>query len=269
MNKYFGTDGVRGVANQELTPELVYKLGRAAAYILTKHQKRAAKIIVGMDTRISSNMLEAALVAGICSVGVDVCCLGVVPTSAVAYLVKKYNAIAGVMISASHNKVEDNGIKFFDHNGFKLNDELERQIEILIDENFEQIPRPTGAFVGKKEVKQNYLSDYEAFIINTTDVDFKDMNVCIDCANGSLSKTAPKVLNSLCANVLTINNDPDGVNINLNCGSTHMNQLVSFVKKQQNCVGFAFDGDGDRCLAVDENGEIVDGDQIDYLKMIC
>ncbi len=262
MGKFFGTDGVRGVANTELTPELVYNLGRAGAFVLTKETKSIPKIIVGMDTRISGDMLEAALIAGICSVGAEAVSLGVVPTPAVAYLVRKYNADAGVVISASHNPVKDNGIKFFNSKGFKLPDETETQIEDIMINSFDDIPRPTGEAVGSKIVKDEAIDDYIKFLKSTTDVKFSGIKVAIDCANGATYKAAPIALHELGAEVCAIHREPDGTNINKDCGSTHMESLKKFVVETKSDVGIAFDGDGDRCLAVDENGEFVDGDQI-------
>ncbi len=271
MGKFFGTDGVRGVANTELTPELVYKLGRAGAYVLTKETKNAPKIIVGMDTRISGDMLESALIAGICSVGASAVSLGVVPTPAVAHLVKEYKADAGVVISASHNPVEDNGIKFFNNMGFKLPDETEAQIEDVIINSLDDIPRPIGGDVGSKSVKEEAVDDYIRFLKSTTDIKFDGIKVAIDCANGATYKAGPITLHELGAEVCAIHREPDGTNINKDCGSTHIESLKKFVIETNSDIGIAFDGDGDRCLAVDENGEFVDGDQImaicgSYLK---
>ncbi len=262
MGKYFGTDGVRGVANVELTPELVYRLGRAGAYVLTKETNHNAKIIVGMDTRISGDMLEAALIAGICSVGAHAVSLGIVPTPAVAHLVRKYNADAGVVISASHNPVQDNGIKFFNSQGFKLRDELEAEIETYMDDKFESIPRPYAELVGAKEVCEEAIDDYVEFVTSTTDIKLDGIKIAMDCANGATYKAAPLAFAQLGAEVTAIHREPDGTNINLNCGSTHMESLVKLVKSTGADIGIAFDGDGDRCLAVDENGETVDGDEI-------
>lgn len=262
MGKYFGTDGVRGVANIELTPELVFKLGRAGAYVLTKENHHAPKIIVGMDTRISGDMLEAALTAGMCSVGAHVISLGIVPTPAVAHLVREYNADAGVVISASHNPVKDNGIKFFNSKGFKLRDELEAEIEEAMDNKFEELPRPMGVEVGTRNVSEEAVDDYVKFLLSTTDVKLDGLTVAIDCANGATYQAAPIALTQLGAAINAIHREPDGTNINLNCGSTHMESLVEYVKEVKADIGIAFDGDGDRCLAVDENGDMVDGDQI-------
>lgn len=260
MAKYFGTDGVRGVANIELTPELAYKIGRAGAYVLTK-QNNKPTIIVGMDTRISGDMLEASLISGMCSVGANVISLGVIPTPAVAYLVKKYNADAGVMISASHNPFKDNGIKFFDNKGFKLNDNIEEEIEKYIDDS-SQIPYEQGENIGYKQIKEDAIEDYVDFLKSTLDVNFEDFDITVDCANGATYQVAPILFESLKANTNIIFREPNGININDNCGSTHMETLCKEVVKNKSNIGIAFDGDGDRCLVVDENGVVVDGDEI-------
>ncbi len=262
MGKYFGTDGVRGVANIELTPELVYRLGRAGAYVLTKHTNHTAKIIVGMDTRISGDMLEAALVSGICSVGAHAVSLGICPTPAVAHLVKRYKADAGIVISASHNPVQDNGIKFFNSQGFKLRDDIEDEIELYMDDKWETIPRVYGDSVGSREVSDTAIDDYVSFLQSSTDIKLDGIKIAIDCANGATYKAAPIALEGLGAEVLAIHREPDGTNINLNCGSTHIESLAKFVVKNKCDIGIAFDGDGDRCLAVDSDGNIVDGDVI-------
>ncbi|MDP4092949.1 MAG: phosphoglucosamine mutase [Bacillota bacterium] len=262
MGRLFGTDGVRGVANVELTAELAYKLGQAGAYILTAETKHTAKILVGMDTRKSGDMLEAALVAGICSVGAEAICLGIIPTPAVAYLTRFYNADAGVVISASHNPFEFNGIKFFDSKGYKLPDAIEDKIEeIILDSSFE-LPKPSGKHIGIKSIKESALDDYISFLKSTIDCDLSDLKIAVDCANGAAYQIAPMTLFDLKADVSVINNEPDGVNINDNCGSTHLHNLQKFVKECGTDVGLAFDGDADRMLAIDENGNIVDGDKI-------
>lgn len=262
MGRLFGTDGVRGVANSELTAELAYKLGRAGAFVLTAETKHVPKILVGMDTRISGHMLEAALVSGICSVGAEAICLGIVPTPAVAYLTRYYNADAGIVISASHNPFEFNGIKFFDGRGYKLPDAIEDQIEaIILDENG-QLPFPTGSNVGVKHNMENALKDYMEFLKKTSPTDLKGIKVAVDCANGAAYKAAPETLSQLGAEVCVIHNNPDGININANCGSTHMESLQKFVCECGADIGLAFDGDADRMLAVDEKGRLVDGDQI-------
>jgi phosphoglucosamine mutase len=262
MARLFGTDGVRGVANSELTADLAYKLGRAGAYVLTSEANHTAKILVGMDTRISGHMLEAALVAGICSVGAEAVCLGVLPTPAVAYLTRLYKADAGVVISASHNPFEFNGIKFFDSKGYKLPDATEDKIEELIKNGLVDIASPTGAGVGRRSEGRNALRDYVNFLKSTIGCDLKGMKIALDCANGASYLSAPILFKELGAEVLTINNEPDGLNINRDCGSTHMSQLRKFVVEKGADIGFAFDGDADRMLAVDENGALVDGDQI-------
>lgn len=262
MARLFGTDGVRGVANTELTAGLAYKLGQAGAYVLTAETRHAPKILVGMDTRISGHMLEAALVAGICSVGAEAVCLGVIPTPAVAYLTRYYKADAGVVISASHNPYEFNGIKFFNSKGYKLPDSMEDRIEELIRAGSENIPLPTGEGVGKKSTCENALRDYMNFLSGTINCDLKGLKIAIDCANGASYEAAPRLLAELGAEVLTISNNPTGININKDCGSTHMSALKKFVTECGADLGFAFDGDADRVLAVDESGKMVDGDQI-------
>ena len=259
MSRIFGTDGVRGIANSELTVELAYKLGKAGAYVLTNTLHRP-KILVGMDTRISGDMLESALVAGILSSGAEAICVGVVPTPAVAYLTRKYGADAGVVISASHNPVEYNGIKFFNKDGFKLSDELEDNIQALIEKNFEGIEVVTGEKLGKKVVIDNATQDYVDFAVSTVKGDLKGLKIAIDCANGASYKTSELALKKLGAEVLAINNTPDGCNINKNCGSTHPEGLMKFVVENKCDLGLAFDGDADRCLAVDENGKLINGD---------
>ena len=262
MGKLFGTDGVRGIANKELTAELAFQLGRAGAYVLTKENKREAKILVGMDTRISGDMLSSALVAGICSVGAHAVVADIIPTPAVAYLVRKYGLDAGIVISASHNPVEYNGIKFFNSEGYKLSDELENEIETIVLSETNMLPVPTGVKVGTKEMAEEAAEDYVDFVKTTTDVRFDGLTVAIDCANGAAFQTSPMALIDLGANLKVIHNDPDGTNINDKCGSTHMEDLIEFVKETGADVGLAFDGDADRCLAVDEKGNIVDGDKI-------
>ncbi|MBL4936073.1 phosphoglucosamine mutase [Clostridium sp. YIM B02515] len=265
MSRMFGTDGVRGIANTELTAQLAYNLGRAGAYVLTEGAHKP-KIIVGMDTRISGDMLEAALVAGILSVGAEAVRLGVVPTPAVAYLTRKYGADAGVVISASHNPVEYNGIKFFNSQGYKLSDELEDRIQAVIESNFEGVPSPTGGDLGRKRTEEAALEDYIKFAKSTIDVDFKGMKIALDCANGASYEAAVETFRSLGAEVVVINNDPDGVNINKNCGSTHPEELMDYVVRKGCNLGLAFDGDADRCLAVDEKGNLVNGD---FMMAIC
>lgn len=262
MARLFGTDGVRGVANTELTGDLAFRLGRAGAYVLTKEKKHAPRILVAMDTRISGDMLESALVAGICSVGAHAVVAGVIPTPAVAYLVRKYRLDAGVMISASHNPVEYNGIKFFDEQGYKLSDELEDEIEDILMSRPEILPSPTGIGLGTKGYAEEALDDYLAFLTKTTTEKFGGIKVALDCANGAAYKAAPLAMLDLGAQLCIIHNEPDGTNINDKCGSTHMDDLKALVVENGADIGFAFDGDADRCLAVDENGELIDGDKI-------
>ena len=264
MGRLFGTDGARGVAITELTCELAMKIGRAAAVVLANRgtKKNKARILIGKDTRISSDILEAALIAGITSVGADVELLGVVPTPAVAYLVKYYEADAGVMISASHNSVEYNGIKLFSSTGFKLPDEVENEIEALVLDNHESIKLVNGKDVGRVRTLYGAISEYNEHIQSTVSGKFHGLFVAIDCANGSASATAEALFYKFGAECIYINNKPDGLNINEKCGSTHMEQLVELVKQRGCDVGFAFDGDADRCLAVDEKGNIVDGDKL-------
>lgn len=265
MGRLFGTDGVRGIANTELTADLAYKLGRAGAFVLTEGAHKP-KILVGMDTRISGDMLESALVAGILSVGAEAVCVGIVPTPAIAYLTRKYNADAGVVISASHNPVEYNGIKFFNSQGYKLKDELEDKIQSIIENDFDGVPSPTGENLGRKVVEESALEDYIAFAKSTINVDLKGLKVALDCANGASYKTSVETFRSLGAEVVVINNDPDGFNINKNCGSTHPEELMEYVVKKGCDLGLAFDGDADRCLAVDEKGNLIDGD---FIMAIC
>lgn len=264
MGRLFGTDGARGVAITELTCELAMNIGKAAAMVLTKHitDGRKAKILIGKDTRISSDALEAAMTAGILSVGADVQLLGVVPTPAVAYLVKYYNADAGVMISASHNSVEYNGIKLFSNDGFKLPDEVEEEIEALILDTPEKIVLKNGTDIGRISTAYGAVNEYNEHIESTTDKLFAGLLVAIDCANGSASATAEALFTKLGADCIFINSTPDGENINKNCGSTHMEQLCALVKERGCDLGVAFDGDADRCLAVDEKGRVVDGDKL-------
>ena len=265
MSRMFGTDGVRGIANTELTAELAYSLGRAGAFVLTEGTHKP-KILVAKDTRISGDMLEAALVAGILSVGAEAVILGVVPTPAVAHLTREYNADAGVMISASHNPVEYNGIKFFDGRGYKLSDELEDQIQAVIESNFEGVPSPVGGAVGRSYTEETALREYIDYAMSTIKTDLKGLRVALDCANGAAYKAAVKAFRALGARVYVINDNPDGNNINENCGSTHMEELMDYVVRKKCDIGFAFDGDADRCLAVDEKGNMINGD---FLLTIC
>jgi phosphoglucosamine mutase len=264
MGKYFGTDGVRGIANSELTPEFAFKLGRFGGFVLTKDKERP-KVLIGRDTRISGHMLEGALVAGLLSIGAEVMRLGVISTPGVSYLTKVMGAQAGVMISASHNPVQDNGIKFFGPDGFKLSDEQELEIEDLIDIPVDELPRPIGADLGQEmdyfEGGQKYLQ----YLKNTVDEDFSGIHIALDCAHGSTSALATHLFADLDADLSTMGASPNGLNINAGVGSTHPEALASFLLEKGADVGLSFDGDGDRLIAVDEKGNIVDGDQIMYI----
>ena len=262
MGRLFGTDGVRGIANKELTAELAFKLGQAGALVLTKHCDGAPKILVGKDTRISGDMLEAGLIAGFCSVGAQVVCVGTIPTPAVAFLVRKYKMDAGVVISASHNSMEYNGIKFFNKDGYKLSDEIENEIEEYILDGKELGELPEGAGVGRVSRIDTGKRDYVDYIKSTVTGDFSNLKIAIDCANGASYECAKLAFKELGADVILINNVPNGININDNCGSTHMEGLAEFVVKQGCDFGLALDGDADRLLAVDQNGNLVDGDKI-------
>lgn len=263
MGRLFGTDGARGVANTELTCELAMQIGRAAAMVLTdSNQGKRPVVMIGKDTRASGDMLEGALVAGLCSVGADVILLGVVPTPAVAYLVTKYGTDAGVMISASHNPCEYNGIKIFSGSGYKLPDEMENKIEAIVLDNICEIPNPTAGGVGMVTHKYDAVDEYIEHVASTINVRLDGLRIALDCANGSSSVTAEKLFTALGANYEIFNSTPDGVNINEKCGSTHIEGLQQIVRQQGFDAGFAFDGDADRCLAVDNEGKLVDGDYI-------
>ena len=266
MGRLFGTDGVRGVANKDLTCELAMKLGRAAAAVLTNKSTRHPRVIIGKDTRLSSDMLENAMAAGLCSVGASVVLLGVVPTPAVAYLVEKYKADAGIMISASHNSYEYNGIKIFSGDGFKLPDDLEERIESLILGEAPLPAAPADSDLGTVETAPNALRDYIDHVKSTVHFSLDGLEIALDCANGSSAMTAETLFTELGAKVHMLANEPNGVNINNGCGSTHMESLIEYVKTHRVDAGIAFDGDADRCLAVDENGEPVDGD---FIMAIC
>jgi phosphoglucosamine mutase len=265
--RLFGTDGVRGLANADLTPELAFNLGRAGAAILRARSQQAhPTVIVGKDTRRSGDMLEAALVAGICSVGVNVKCLGVLPTPGVAWLTRNaQEAVAGVMISASHNAAPDNGIKFFGADGFKLPDAVEDEIEALMQDPG-RLPRPTGEGIGRMEQAQELTELYIKHLETRLDQGLEGIKVVIDCANGAAYELAPFVIRGLGAEVIVLHNDPDGDNINRGCGSTHMGSLSEAVVAAHAHMGLAFDGDADRLLAVDHTGKFVDGDRI---MLIC
>ena len=262
MARLFGTDGIRGIANEELTPTLAMQLGQVGAYVLTKEKEHKPTIMVGCDTRISGDMLANALMAGACSVGANCVYLGVVPTPAVAYLTQKYRVDAGVVISASHNPVEFNGIKFFDGNGYKLPDALEDEIEKLIREDMSGIKFPIGSGIGKVKYRTDAREEYINHSVRAVPVDLSGLKIVVDCAEGASYYTSVEALKELGGNVVAIHNNPDGTNINSSCGSTHMEELQARVVYEKANVGLAFDGDADRLLAVDENGRIVDGDQI-------
>lgn len=263
MGRLFGTDGVRGIANRELSCEQAMKLGRAAASVIGERLSRKPLFLIGSDTRISSSMLEAAAAAGICSAGADVKLLGTVPTPAVAFLVKKMGADAGIMISASHNPHDYNGIKIFSGEGYKLPDELEEKIESLVlDGNGTENDLPVGGGVGRIELDRDAIRDYCDHIVASTHERFDGLRIAIDCANGSASVSAERLFTSLGAEVHMLHHTPDGVNINTACGSTHMESLMAYVTEHGLDCGLAFDGDADRFLAVDENGSLVDGDRI-------
>ena len=266
MARMFGTDGVRGVAGSELTIELATQLGQAGAYVLTKEQEHQPTIIVGCDTRISGGMLASALMAGICSVGANAIYVGVIPTPAIAYLTRKHKVDAGVVISASHNPMEFNGIKFFNGDGYKLSDALEDEIEALIRSHMEGVTLPTGSGVGRIDYRFDLCDEYVEFMKKCVPVNLKGLKIVVDCAEGASYYTSVRALEDLGADLIPIHITPDGTNINANCGSTHMDELQARVVYEKADLGIAFDGDADRMLAVDENGKIVDGDQ---LMAIC
>lgn len=265
MGKYFGTDGVRGVANSELTPELAFRLGRFGGYVLTKSSKDKPKVLIGRDTRISGEMLEGALAAGLLSVGAEVMRLGVISTPGVSYLTRVMSAEAGVMISASHNPVEDNGIKFFGSDGYKLSDEQEAEIEALLDMKEDTLPRPTGSDLGAITSYFEGGQKYLQYLKQTVDEDFVGIHVALDCAHGATSTLATHVFADLDADITSMGASPNGLNINDQVGSTHPHKLAQLVVEKNADIGLAFDGDGDRLIAVDEKGQIVDGDQIMYI----
>jgi len=269
LGALFGTDGVRGIANVELTAELAYDLGRAGAYVLARHDSgKRPRILVGKDTRISGDMLEAALIAGICSTGADALTVGVIPTPAIAYLTRKYEASCGIVISASHNPVEDNGIKFFGSTGYKLPDDIETEIEGLVLSGTADMPRPSGHDIGRvygiEEAENNYMS----FLSSCYDLEqsLEGLTLVVDCANGAAYSVGPEMWRRLGAKVIPIHDQPNGVNINDHCGSTHIEVLRQEVLNYGADIGIAYDGDADRCLAVDEQGNELDGD---FLMMIC
>ena len=263
MGRLFGTDGVRGIANETLTTELALKIGRAAATVLIKECKSAKPtVLIGKDTRASGDMLEAALTAGLTSVGCNVLSVGVVPTPAVAYLVCEYGCEAGIMISASHNPCEYNGIKIFQRTGYKLDDAIEDEIEAIVLDGAEEIPAKIGGDVGNRLFCKTAVKDYVDHVVSTASVRFDGLSIALDCANGSASVCAKDIFTALGAKCIMLSDTPDGTNINENCGSTHPQELMNFVKGASLDLGLAFDGDADRMLAVDETGELVDGDKV-------
>lgn len=263
MKRMFGTDGVRGIANKELTPDLAFKLGYAGAIVLAGDTNHRPTLLIGCDTRISCGMLEAALTAGICSAGADVLVCGVITTPAVAYLTQKYSCDAGVMISASHNSYEYNGIKFFSGSGFKLPDDTEDEIEAIVRSYDESVlARPIGENVGKRVIMEDAGHEYAEHVKRRLGIDLSSLKIAMDCANGSASGIAPDLFTDLGATVFVTGNEPDGTNINRNCGSTHMNQLRDLVRREGCDIGLAFDGDADRLLVTDEFGNMIDGDMI-------
>ncbi len=266
MGRMFGTDGVRGVAGAELTIELATQLGQAGAFVLTQEKEHQPTLIVGCDTRISGGMLASALMAGICSVGANAIYVGVLPTPAVAYLTRRHKVDAGVMISASHNPMEFNGIKFFNGDGYKLSDELEDEIEALIKNHMKDVTLPIGSGVGRIDYRFDIRDKYVEFIKKCVPVNLHGLKIVADCAEGAAYYTSVKALRELGADLIAIHTNPDGTNINANCGSTHMDELKARVVYEKADIGLAFDGDADRLLAVDEKGNLVDGDQ---LMAIC
>ncbi|MFB8683825.1 phosphoglucosamine mutase [Enterococcus faecalis] len=267
MGKYFGTDGVRGIANKELTPELAFKLGRYGGYVLSQHEdsSRKPRVLVGRDTRISGEMLEQALIAGLLSVGIEVFQLGVISTPGVAYLTRLQKASAGVMISASHNPAEDNGIKFFGADGFKLVDDQEAEIEALLDAEEDALPRPSAEGLGSLDEFPEGLLKYSQFLVQSIPGDLADMTVCLDAANGATATAVNRVFADLETDFYTMGTSPNGLNINDGVGSTHPEALAEMVVEKGADAGLAFDGDGDRIIAVDELGRIIDGDKIMYI----
>ncbi len=266
MGRLFGTDGVRGVANTELTCELAMNIGKAAAMVLINDEVKHPTFLIGKDTRLSGDMLEGALIAGLCSVGANVKLLGVIPTPAVAYLVGKYKADAGIMISASHNPFEFNGIKIFNEDGYKLPDDLEEEIEAIVLDGKVPYTKPDFENMGTVTVETNAVADYVEHVQCTIDYDLSGMEIALDCSNGSASRTAQLLFEGLGAKCHMLFDKPNGININDECGSTHMEHLMDYVREHKLDAGLAFDGDADRCLAVDDNGNLVDGD---YVMAIC
>ena len=261
MTRLFGTDGVRGVANQEITAELTYQLGKAATYYFGQTVERP-KIVIGRDTRVSGMMLEAALAAGVCSAGGEALMLGVAPTPGIAFLTKELGAQAGVVLSASHNPYPDNGIKFFSSTGYKLLDQVEDELERIIQEGVENLPRPIGDKIGEIILIESKLALYEEYLKKTISSTLEGVKVVLDCSNGASYKIAPALYRTLGAEVIALSNEPTGTNINDHCGSTHLEMLQKAVCENQAHIGIAHDGDADRCLAITEEGNVVDGDRI-------
>ena len=267
MRKYFGTDGIRRIANTELSPELVYRVAKAGAYALAKHSNHAPTILIGRDTRISGTLIESAMTAGFLSYGANVKSLGVIPTPAVAYLTKKMKADASVVISASHNTYEFNGVKYFSNKGMKIPDEIEEEIEEMMDSEKLNDFTAVNEKIGTAEVRTDLLDEYVYFFRKNFEEEFENYNtddfvVAIDTANGATSVVAEKVFTALGIKHYIMNNTPNGININQNCGSTHLDMLKKYVVENNCNLGIAYDGDGDRCLAVDENGNEIDGDRL-------
>ena len=264
MGELFGTDGIRGLANKELTGDMAYKIGRAGGYYLTRNYNQDQKpvMLIGKDTRISGDMLESALTAGLTSAGIDVVELGIIPTPGVAYLTQTMDVKGSIMISASHNPIQDNGIKFFNVDGYKLTDEMEDDIEHLIFDDYDQIPNPTHEEIGKAKVDYNLVERYIDHLVESVSGDFSDLKVVVDCANGAAYYVAPQVLKSLGVELNVINNEANGEKINVNSGSTDPDVVKDKVVETGADLGIAHDGDADRLVMVDEKGEIVDGDKI-------
>lgn len=264
MARLFGTDGVRGEANVTLLPEMAYRLGRAATIYFGKESEEQPLIIIGRDTRISGEMFESALTAGICSAGGRAMLAGIIPTPAIAYLARKHKAKAGIVISASHNPFHDNGIKFFGGDGYKLPDSVEDELEAIVHqlETDDNYPRPTAEHIGHIEYRTDLLNQYMEFVISTCKERFEGVRVVLDCANGAAYEAMPKILRHLGATVKVIHALPNGTNINDGCGSTHLESLQKAVLENGADFGIAHDGDADRCLCVDEKGQIIDGDHI-------
>ena len=264
MRKYFGTDGIRRIANTELTPDLVFRVAKAGAYVLSKHTDHAPTILIGRDTRVSGTLIESAMTAGFLSYGANVKLLGVIPTPAVAYLTRKFNADASVVISASHNTFEFNGVKYFSNKGMKIPDEIEEEIEEIMDSETLSSLNAVGDKIGVSENDESMIEEYAKFFTDLFGDTFKlsKIKVGIDTANGATYKIADKIFTDLDIDHVLICNEPDGVNINEGCGSTHLERISKFVVDNKLDIGFAYDGDGDRCLVVDDKGEVIDGDTI-------